>query len=108
LDLYRSGSAIWQFGMVACSGTKYSLSRRARLSDSKARNPLVHNIPRPFAPSSEPDYCPDQCSEWAHCSRLLERAPLNRDALYSDFQPLVSRLVRQYAESAEQREDLRG
>lgn len=53
---------------------------------------------------------PDPNVEWAQGSReFAAPAPaVDRDALYEEFQPLVERLLREYGESAEQREDLRG
>src|SRR4051794_15767675 len=68
----------------------------------------MHNSPWPLVPATLPDRYPDETPEWAHRSRLLDRGALDRDALFADFQPLVARLVRQYGEDAEHREDLRG
>lgn len=53
---------------------------------------------------------PDQNAEGGEGSQELTgpARAVDRDALYEEFQPVVDRLLREYGEGAEQREDLRG
>jgi RNA polymerase sigma factor (sigma-70 family) len=76
----------------------------------------MSNAPQPTshaAPSSSAGY-PDQSPEWRSRARRLQGvaapvlSPGERDALYEEFQPLVRRLMRQYGETPEQREELQG
>lgn len=67
------------------------MSTTRLLSPSAATSPNLRNFPRSFPGDHAP----------------VERED-DRDRLYQDFQPLVRRLLRQYGDTAEQRQDLSG
>src|SRR5690242_4817093 len=102
----RDATAIL-FRSARRSGSYQAFSPRSR-EPLEDRSLMMHTVSHTVAAVSELDCYPDQSPEWAHRSRLLQQDTVDREALFAEFQPLVSRLIRQYAQNADQREDLRG
>src|SRR5688572_4491009 len=59
-------------------------------------------------PTSAPRQAPDLPSTSTTPSTQAKQLSFDREALYAEFQPLVRRLVRQYGDTPECREDLAG
>lgn len=90
-----------------------STSASARLSsaaDHAAPPVPPANLPgmEANAPGASGAYCRMSWSQPPRADALGERGCPERETLYRDFQPLVRRLIRQYGEDPELRQDLAG
>ncbi len=94
----------------ASTATERGAGRQAAVEAPWASTPFTERPGAGRAPMSTPSSRRQRGPLPRHHSTSTEVPvePVDREALFADFQPLVRRLIRQYGEDAELRQDLAG